>query len=135
VKARRAGKDVAQLELQSKQSIEPLTVEEGEVVQGAPINPAAVEEFMRDTGLTREQVLDMETVPIGNYDPFRTCVYGQSLVNLDHYSSLGTQMYLLNKWYLKMCEIKEATWVIGRTRPEHYLGYDMLYVAMNYTNY
>jgi hypothetical protein len=76
VEARRAGKDVAQLGLQSKQSIDPLTVEEGEVIQGAPINPAAVEEFMRDTGLTCEQVLDMEMVPTGNYDPFRTYVYG-----------------------------------------------------------
>jgi hypothetical protein len=83
VKARRAGKDVAQLGLQSKQSIDPLTVEEGEVIQGAPINPAVVEEFMRDTGLTREQVLDMEMVPIGNYDPFQTYVYGETLVNLD----------------------------------------------------
>jgi hypothetical protein len=40
-------------------------------------------------------------------------------------------MYLLNKWYLKMCETKEVAWVIGRTRPEHYLGYDMLYVEFN----
>jgi hypothetical protein len=53
-----------------------LTIEEGEVIQGAPITLAAVEEFMRDTGLTREQVLDMETVLTGNYDPFQTYVYG-----------------------------------------------------------
>jgi hypothetical protein len=35
VKARRAGKDVAQLKQQSKQSINPQIVEEGEILQGA----------------------------------------------------------------------------------------------------
>jgi hypothetical protein len=78
-----------------------------------------------------QQVLDMEMVPTCDYDPFQTYKYGQSLVNPDRYSSLGTQMYLLNKWYLQMCETKEAVWVVGRTRPEHYLDYDTIHVEFN----
>jgi hypothetical protein len=37
-----------------------------------------------------QQVLDMEMVPTGDYDPFQTYKYGQSLVNPDRYTSLGT---------------------------------------------
>jgi hypothetical protein len=100
VKARRAGKDVAQLGQQSKQSIDPLIVEDGEIVEGVPIDKAAIEEFLANIGLTREQVLDLGmTIPTSNYDPYRTYKYGQSLVNPDHYKSLGTQIFLLNKWY------------------------------------
>jgi hypothetical protein len=86
---------------------------------------------MKDTGLSRQQVLDIEMVPTGDYDPFQTYVYGQSLVNLDRLSSLGTQMYLLNKWYLKICEPKEVAWIIGRMRPENYLDYDTIHVEFN----
>jgi hypothetical protein len=32
----------------------------------------------------------MEMVPIGNYDPFQTYVYGETLVNLDQWSLLVT---------------------------------------------
>jgi hypothetical protein len=113
VKARRAGKDVAQLEQQSKQSIDPLIVE-GDFI-----------------GLTREQLAEGAPIPTSGYDKYQTYVYGQSLVNPDNYSQLGTQMFLLNKWYLEVTKNDEAAWVIGRMRPEHYLGYDMLYVEFN----
>jgi hypothetical protein len=86
---------------------------------------------MKDTGLSRQQVLDMEIVQPDDYDPFRTYVYGQSLVNPDRLSSLGTQMYLLNKWYLKMYETKKVAWIVGRTRPENYLDYDTIHVEFN----
>jgi hypothetical protein len=76
IKARREGKDVAQLGQQSKQSIDLLTVEEGEILRGAQIDLAVVEQFVKDIGLSRQQVLDMEMVPTGDYDPFRTYKYG-----------------------------------------------------------
>jgi len=47
-------------------------VEKGKLVQGAPIHVKAVEQFMKDIGLTHEQVLNMKMVPSGNYDPLRT---------------------------------------------------------------
>ena len=37
---------------------------------------AAIEAFMADTSLSREQVLDMATIPTSNYDPYRTYKYG-----------------------------------------------------------
>jgi hypothetical protein len=86
---------------------------------------------MADTGLTREQLKEGALIPTSGYDKYRTYVYGQSLVNPDNYSKLDTQMFLLNKWYLEVTKNNEAAWVIGRTRPEHYLGYDMPYVEFN----
>ena len=52
---KRAGKDVAQLRQQSKQSIDPLVVE-GDFInaQGGPINKEALEDIMATTGLTAE---------------------------------------------------------------------------------
>jgi hypothetical protein len=137
VKARRAEKDVAQLGQQSKQSIDPLIVE-GDFTSGQggkEIDKQALEEFMADMGLTHEQLVEGAQIPTSGYDKYRTYVYGQSLVNPDNYSKLGTQMFLLNKLYLEVTKNDEAAWVIGRMRPEHYLGYDMLLLSsMNYTN-
>ena len=70
-------------------------------------------------------------IPIGDYDIYRTYVYGQSLVNPKYYSSLGTQMFLLNKWYLKVTENDEAAWLVARVRPKHYLGYDVVHIEFN----
>jgi hypothetical protein len=86
---------------------------------------------MADTGLTCEQLAERARIPTSGSDKYQTYVYGQSLVNPDNYSKLGTQMFLLNKWYLEVTKNDEVAWVIGRTRPEHYLGYDMLYVEFN----
>jgi hypothetical protein len=104
VKARRAGKDVAQFGHQSKQSIDPLIVE-GDFTSGQggkEIDKQALEDFMADTGLTREQLVEGAPIPTSGYDKYRTYVYDQSLVNPDNYSKLGTQMFLLNKWYLEV---------------------------------
>ena len=116
-KAKRAGKDVAQLGQQSKQSINPLVVE-GDFTnaQGGPINKEALEDFMATTGLTAEQLMGRASIPTGDYDIYRTYVYGQSLVNPKYYSSLGTQMFLLNKWYLKVIKNDEAGWLVARVR-------------------
>ena len=58
-------------------------------------------------------------------------MYGRSLVNPKSWSSLGTQMFLLNKWYLNACA-KEEAWLLARVRPEHYSsGYDVLHIEFN----
>ena len=86
---------------------------------------------MATTGLTAEQLMGGASIPTGDYDIYRTYVYGQSLVNPKYYSSLGTQMFLLNKWYLKVIENDEAAWLVARVRPEHYLGYDVVHIEFN----
>ena len=86
---------------------------------------------MATTGLTAEQLMGGASIPTGNYDIYRTYVYGQSLVNPKYYLSLGMQMFLLNKWYLKVTENDEAAWLVARVRPEHYLGYDVVHIEFN----
>ena len=86
---------------------------------------------MANTGLTAEQLMGGASIPTGDYDIYWTYVYGQSLVNPKYYSSLGTQMFLLNKWYLKVTENDEATWLVARVRPVHYLGYDVVHIEFN----
>ena len=86
---------------------------------------------MDTIGLTLEQLMGGASIPIGDYDIYRTYVYGQSLVNPKYYSSLGAQMFLLNKWYLKVTENDEAAWLVARVRPEHYLGYDVVDIEFN----
>jgi hypothetical protein len=122
-KAKRAGKDIAQLRQQSKQSIDPLVVE-GDCAnaQGSPIDKEALEDFLATTGLTAEQLIGGASIPTKDYDIYQTYVYGQNLVNPKYCSSLCTQMFLLNKWYLKVTANDEAAWLVARVRPEHYLG-------------
>ena len=86
---------------------------------------------MATIGLTAEQLMGGASIPIDDYDIYRTYVYGQSLVKPKNYSSLGTQVFLLNKWYLKVIENDEATWFVARVRPEHYLGYDVVDIEFN----
>jgi len=58
LKAKRARKDVAQLEHQSKQSIDPLVVEgDFRNTQGGPIDKEAPEDFMATIGLIAEQLM------------------------------------------------------------------------------
>jgi hypothetical protein len=50
--------------------------------------------------------------------------------------TLGMQMFLLNKWYLKVIANDEAAWIVARVRPEHYLAMTLYILgSMNYTNY
>jgi hypothetical protein len=102
-KAKRVGKDVAQLGLQSKQSIDPLVIE-GDCtnVQGGPINREALKDFMATTGLTPQQLIGGGgSIPTTNFDIYRTCLYGRSLVNPKSWSSLGTQNVLVKQVILK----------------------------------
>ena len=58
LKAKRVGKDIAQLGQQSKQSINPLVVE-GDFTNApcGPIDKEALQDFMATTGLTAEQLM------------------------------------------------------------------------------
>jgi hypothetical protein len=117
-KPKRAGKDVAQLGLQSKQSIDPLIVEgDCAITKGGLIDKEALEDFMATTGLTAEQLMGGALILTSDYDIYQTYVYGQSLVSPKYYSALGTQMFLLNKWYLKVITNDEAAWLVARVRP------------------
>jgi len=86
---------------------------------------------MATIGLIAEQLMGGASIPTGDYDIYQTYVYGQSLVNPKYYSSLGTQMFLLNKWYLKVTENDEAAWLVARVRSKHYLGYDVIHIEFN----
>ena len=72
--------------------------------------------FMDTTGLTPQQLMGGASISIAKFDIFRTYKYGRSLVNPKSWRSLGTQMFLLNKWYLNACAKKEA-WLLVRVRP------------------
>ena len=86
---------------------------------------------MATTGLTPQQLIGGGSIPTTNFDIYRTYEYGRSLVNPKSLSSLGTQMFLLNKWYLRVYDNKEA-WLVVRIRPEHYSsGYDVLHIEFN----
>ena len=128
LKAKRAGKDVAQLGQQSKQSIDPLVVEDDCTnAQGGTIDREALQEFMATTGLTPQQLIGGGSIPTSNFNIYRTYEYGRSLVNPKSLSSLGTQMYLLNKWYLRACDTEEA-WLVSIRPEQSFSGYDVLHI-------
>ena len=86
---------------------------------------------MTTTGLTPQQLIGGGSIPTANFDIYQTYEYGRSLVNPKSLSSLGMQMFLLNKWYLRACDNKEA-WLIVKIRPEQYFnGYDILHIEFN----
>ena len=86
---------------------------------------------MATTGLTPLQLIGEGFIPTANFNIYQTYEYGRSLVNPKSVSSLGMQMFLLNKWYLRACDNEEA-WLIVRIRPEHYFnGYDVLHIEFN----
>ena len=91
----------------------------------------ALQDFMDTTGLTPQQLIRGGSIQTAKFDIYRTYVYDRSLVNPKSYSSLGTQMFLLNKWYLNACA-KEEAWLLARVRLEHYFnGYDLINIEFN----
>jgi hypothetical protein len=86
---------------------------------------------MDTTGLTPQQLIGGGSIPTATFDIYQTYVYGRSLINSKSWPSLGTQMFLLNKWYLNVCA-KEEAWLLARVRPEHYFnGYDIVHIEFN----
>jgi hypothetical protein len=87
--------------------VDPLVVEDDCTnAQGGPIDLEQLNSFMNITGLTPEQLMDEEAsiLKAKCVDILCTYKYGRSLVNPKSWSSLGTQMYLLNKWFLDACK-------------------------------
>jgi hypothetical protein len=69
LKAKRAGKDVARLGHQSRQSIDPLVVEDDCTnAQGSPIDREALQDFMDTTSLTPQQLIGRGSIPTTNFD-------------------------------------------------------------------
>jgi hypothetical protein len=84
---------------------------------------------MDTTGLTPEQLMGEASILTAKcVDIFRTYKYGKSLVSPKSWPLLGTQMFLLNKWYLDACTKREQ-WLLAKVRPEHYFnGYDLIHI-------
>jgi hypothetical protein len=83
--------------------------------------------FYEDTGLDLAQVLAKGPSAL-KVDPWKTFEHGESLYNPEALGELGTQMYLLNKWYMAACERGE-NFVSARVRNQHYFrGDDVIYV-------
>uniref|UniRef100_A0A0E0LYT7 Uncharacterized protein n=1 Tax=Oryza punctata TaxID=4537 RepID=A0A0E0LYT7_ORYPU len=79
-RTKKQGKDVAQLGMQSKQTIEPLVVQQSQ----AEYDHDALIQMMKDTGLTRETLMGLKSPPKAtvDVDKWKTSyVYGRSLVN------------------------------------------------------
>ena len=117
------------------QSIDPLVVHNDGTIeqQESEINVQELNMLMETTGLKREQLITRRgsPPPLECVDQWKIYKYGRSLVNPDSFSSLGTQMFLLNKWYLDACAKKEQ-WLLARVRPEHYFnGYDLIHIEFN----
>ena len=56
--------------------------------------------FFEDTGLTLDQVTGKAPIQNLEVDTWKTYKFGKSLYNPTALNELGTQMYLLNKWYM-----------------------------------
>jgi hypothetical protein len=132
-KKKRAGKGVAQLGQQSQQSI-PLVVPNE---YGSNLN--LLEEvggyevflwFYQDTGLDLAQVL-VEGPSAPEVDPYKKFELGQILYNPEKLGELGTQMYLLNGWYMSASKGGQI-YLHVRIRNHHYFrGNDIIYVEFS----
>jgi hypothetical protein len=141
-KEKRARKGVAQLGEQSKQSVPPLVIgnEYGSNIDvldqqiPADLKIEELEIFFAETGLSLAQMIagaPIESAPqIDHWQKEYT--YGKSLYNPAALSKLGTQMYMLNKWYMEACARKADDYICVRIRNYHYFrGDDIIYVQFN----
>ena len=85
--------------------------------------------FFEDTGLTLDQLTGKAPIQNLEVDTWKTYKYGKSLYNPAALNELGTQMYLLNKWYMQACGRGEE-WRFVRFRDHHYFrGDDILHIS------
>ena len=130
-KKTRAGKGVAQLGQQSQQLVPPLAIcnEYGSNLDLLDIDFEDLVWFYEDIGLDLAQVL-AEGPSAPKVDPWKKFEHEKSLYNPEALGELGTQMYLLNKWY--MVTYKQGENFVSvrvRVRNQHYLcGDDVIYV-------
>ena len=84
-------------------------------------------QFYKDTGLDLVAVLAQ--VPYApEVDPYRKYKQGQSLYNPKKLGELGTQMYLLNQWYMEASKGRQI-FLSVRIRNQHYFcGNNIIYV-------
>jgi hypothetical protein len=125
----RVGKGVTQLGQQSQQSTPPLIIrnEYGSNLDLPDVDFEEMVWFYEDTGLDLAQVLT-EGPSAPKVDHWKKFEHGKSLYNPEALGELGTQMYLLNKWYMATCEWEE-NFISVRVRNQHYsCGDDVIYV-------
>nr|ACS88374.1 transposon protein [Coix lacryma-jobi] len=138
---KRAGKGVPQLGEQKQQSVPDLVVgnEYGtnmDIIQRAygDVDPEQLLKFFEETGLNVENILgEAGIISAPEVDKWqRAYVYGQSLYNPAALRDLGTQMHLLNQWYLTTCGRKTDDYICVRIRDHDYFrGDDIIYVQFN----
>ena len=124
-------KGVAQLGQQSQQSLPPLVVSNQYGsnldllgIPGGQIVLDQLDDFFKEIGLDINQMLLGGDIPSAQQvNTWKIFEHGKSLYNLAALSDLGTQMYLLNKWYMEACARKE-TWLLVRIRHRHYFCCD-----------
>ena len=133
---RASGKDVPQLG-QQKQPMQNLVVanEYGSNIEvyrpdnSGEVSVQALNTFFQDTGLTLDQLTGKAPIQNLEVDTWKTYKYGKSLYNPAALNELGTQMYLLNKWYMQACGRGEQ-WIFVRFRDHHYFrGDDILHIS------
>ena len=77
-----------------------------------------------DHGVDIGSIFEMAPV-VGGYDKFEM---GQPLWDPVNYDHLGTQMYLLNKWYIEACKDGKMS-ICVQIRDEHWFrGTDIMFV-------
>jgi hypothetical protein len=134
-KKKKAGKGVAQLGQQA-QSVPSLFIgnQYGSnlgVLKDIPgeVPLDQLEAFFKDSGLNLAQMFGGADIPSApEVDTWKIYKYAKSLYNPVALSELGTQMYLLNKWYIEACGRKEM-WIQVRIRNHRYFrGDDIIFV-------
>jgi len=131
-RAKKAGKQVAQLGEQQLQSIPPLKITNqygsNQKMMEKPIDKEI--DLMELAQFYHDQGLDIGDIfpPAPTVDTWQKFEVGKSLWNPDTMSKLGTQMYLLNKWYLEACGRGES-FICVRIKEEHWFrGDDVMYI-------
>ena len=85
--------------------------------------------FFELTGLTLDQLTGKAPIQNLEVDTWKTYKFGKSPYNPAALNELGTQMYLLNKWYMQACGRGEQ-WIFVRFRDHHYFrGDDILHIS------
>ena len=85
--------------------------------------------FYEDTGLNLAEVL-AEGPSAPEVDPYKKFVPGQSLYNPEKLGELGTQMYLLNGWYMSASDAGQIYLSVGIRNHHYFHGNDIIYVEL-----
>lgn len=128
LKKKSTGRGIPQLGQHSQQQIEPLVIND-QYGSNVHIPLEQLNDFLADAGLDANQCLlnaPIETAVV--VDTWKKYEYGKPLWNPTEYSKLGTQMFLLNKWYIEACA-RDELFLPVRVRQEHYFrGDDVIFI-------